>query len=38
MYMNVSVENDYSQKSCDTCRCKKKSLLLLLSVKRVSIA
>lgn len=35
MYMNVSVENDYSQKSCD--RCKKKSLLLL-SVKRVSIA
>lgn len=36
MYMNVSVENDYSQKSCD--RCKKKSLVLLLSVKRVSIA
>lgn len=37
MYMNVSVENDYSQKSCDRCK-KKKSLLLLLSVKRVSIA
>lgn len=23
MYMNVSVENDYSQKSCDRCKKKK---------------
>lgn len=26
MYMNVSVENDYSQKSCD--RCKKKFIII----------
>lgn len=27
--MNVSVENDYSQKSCD--RCKKKIIIIIIS-------
>lgn len=30
--MNVSVENDYSQKSCDRCK-KKKFIIIIISEK-----
>lgn len=29
--MNVSVENDYSQKSCDRCKKKKKFIIIIIS-------